>query len=199
MGLINQEILPQGFELVRDRIAEILIEEISDQVNLFYQTELECEIFVERATPVDKSELAVVNVLFAGGNLEQENIKDGSILYQYNVDIYTNSKTNFSNSADNRAAVKAHKLLGVCRSILKNPVYRTLAFAPGSLVSRVQVRQISINENNAQDANSTYMARLGVFVLLTEVVGLIEAQNIEGYNAVVKISNGERGYKYSSE
>lgn len=197
MALITEEIYSQAFELIRDRIAEILIEELEGQVINFYRDDLSCEIFVERNVPIDKTELSVINVSFAGGSLQQENIKDGMFQYTYNVDVYTNSKTNALNTADNRAAVKGQKLIGACRSILKNPVYKTLAFAPGEFVSRVSISQTSIADTRAQDANADYMGRLTVLINATEITSYINPRNIDGYTTVYKISDGNKGYKYT--
>ncbi len=199
MALITEEIYSQSFELIRDRIAEILIEELENQVTRFHLSEIYAEFFIERVVPIDKSEMSVINLSFAGGNLQSENIKDGTTPYTYNVDVYTNSKTNIEKHADNRAAVRCQKILGVCRSILKNPVYKTLAFIPGTIISGVSVSQISIADAKMQDANSAYMGRLSVIVKAIETTSYIIPNNIEGYSAKLKIEDGNTGYKYSSD
>ncbi len=201
MPLITAEISNQAFELIRDRIAEILLNELEAQVTNNYAPELETEVYIERRIPFDKTELdfSAVNVTFGGGELSSENIKDGSLSYRYYVDIFVNAKHTSTNSADKRSALRGQRMLGACRSILKNPVYRTLGFVAGDLVNGVSVRQIITNLEHSQDSANSYMARLVINIQAVEKTSYIGVRNIAGYTATLKLGDSDYGYKYSSD
>jgi hypothetical protein len=199
MAIIKEEIPQQSFELIRDRIGEILIEELTEQVESFYQEELLSDVYIERVIPIDKSELSVINVIFAGGKLNAENVKDGNLEYIYNVDVYTNSKSNANADSDKVSALKGQRMLGVCRAILRNSGYRTLGFTPGQVVTRVSIRDISVVENLKQDANSTYMGRLVVTVNAIERTSVLDGLDLQRSTTIYKIAETDKGYKFVKE
>lgn len=201
MALITATIPTQAFERIRNRIGEILIEELTNQVTVLSDSTLATDVYVERSVPFDKTEMPAINVNFAGGPLDSKNVKDGSNSYTYNIDVYASAKSSSTESGDSKAAFQCQRLLGACRSIILNPVYRTLGFATGAtgFVSRVSIRDISIFDPaaNKQDADNTYMGRLAVIVSCTEIESLIIPNNIEGYDAKIKVDSSNFGYKYT--
>jgi hypothetical protein len=199
MAIIKEEIPQQSFELIRDRIGEILIEELTEQVEKLYQEELLSDVYIERVIPIDKTELSVINVIFAGGKLNAENVKDGNLEYIYNVDVYTNSKSNANADSDKVSALKGQRMLGVCRAILRNSGYRTLGFTPGQVVTRVSIRDISVVENLKQDANSTYMGRLVVAVNAIERTSVLDGLDLQRSTTIYKIAETDKGYKFVKE
>jgi hypothetical protein len=201
MALITAPIPIQAFELIRNRIGEILIEELSNQVSVYSDQTLALNVYIERSVPLDKTELPAINVNFAGGPLDSKNIKDGSNSYAYNIDVYTSAKATDLQSGDEKSAIACQRIIGACRSIILNPVYKTLGFATGAnaFISRVTAREISVLDPAAgkQDADSTHMERLVIIVSCTEIESLIIPSNIDGYDARVTIDNGSFGYKYT--
>src|ERR1700747_1969948 len=96
MPLINVIIPSQSYEIIRDRIAVVLADELSGQAQLTYDTELEkTSITVEKINPEDKVIMSTINVSFSTGNYDGKDY--GSAVranpYQYNIDVYTSSKT----------------------------------------------------------------------------------------------------------
>ncbi len=199
MALLTQKIPEQNFELVRDRIAEILADEILAQSLIVPLTpELNAKVFVERFVPFDKTDIPCVNVVFANGNYDNQNTLTADGLYKYNIDVYAKAKSTTIEGGDKLASIKLHRLLGICRAILENPQYRTLAFAPPSL-QRVTVVDIAIEQpQNTQDGSSVIMGRLTFDVSVCEGTQLQSANNISGWETSVQMDETPQGYQFSN-
>ena len=197
MSKITNIIPAQNYELVRNRIAEILIDEISMQLILSGNYELDLTVDIENQSPNDKTELPLINVSLINGNYGNKSY-NGSITstYQYTVDCYTNSKTINTTKGIQISTFKCHKLLGVCRYILENPIYKTLGYNAG-FIQRVFISdlQIAASKNGNDDAFNTVMGRLTFNVVVTETVDLLKPTIASGYNTRIKIGNTNNGYQ----
>ncbi|MBC7486103.1 MAG: hypothetical protein H7282_05075 [Cytophagaceae bacterium] len=195
MSKIINPIPPQGFEIVRDRIADILIDELASQAVLCADPELNINVFLERFNTLDKSEFPAANIALATGAYDNENMKTVDGTYTYYVDFYSSSKTTTERS-DTLANKKLQKYLGKARAIFKNPVYKTLGFAP-PFISKVTVATLDINPPTpTNDADSSVEGRLSITVRLVETTELIEAVLIAGYETKIKIGETNKGYYY---
>lgn len=198
LSKISAPIPPSGFELIRDRLGVILFSELHNQVINNYAADLDVKVFVERSNPFDKSELAVINIttpLGVWGNKNQGSV-DGT--YTFWIDIETNAKTQGNNPGDVISALRAEKILGACRYILEDPLYKTLGFSP-PFISRVSCAKYEVGTTKEMaDAMNTVMARLTINVIANEKNSLIVPSLIEGYETSIKIENGEVGYFYES-
>jgi hypothetical protein len=197
MAQLTQVIGNQNFELVRDRIGAILLTEIEQQVYLGSDI-TEPEIFIERTVPFSaENEFPAINVQFAGGVYETKNVREAEGGYLYNIDIFTLGKNTSAITGDKLANIKLQRLMGVCRAILENPVYRTLSFAPPSL-SRVKVQELSIAAPQVQDGLHTAMGRIVYRVEVDEDVELKTAPLIVDALSTIKLESTDKGYKYIS-
>jgi hypothetical protein len=198
MVRINIEIPQQAFELVRERIGLILKEEISNQV-LYYRPDIDAAIWMERSTAFNDSELQEgpqVNVSMDRGSYDNKDVNgvDGS--YTYNIDVYAQSKTTSAAWGDYNANIIVQKLLGICRYILDNPVYKTLAFTP-PFIERVNVGEIRMATPGNLDADNVRMGRLTLNVRVAENEALLTANAIAGYESSVKLYETEKGYVFT--
>lgn len=192
--LINVIVPEQGFEIVRNRIGEILSDEFENQA-LNYNPDISAKIFVERTQHFDKTELSAVNVCLATGNYGNKH--QGSVVgtYQYNIDVYVSAKTKNDDKGDVLAAKKLQRLLGFCRYVLEDPYYKTLGFAPG-FIARVFAGGIAIAQPEDKDAANVMMGRLIMNVILTETNSLSTPKLIAGYETKVKLDETTQGYYY---
>lgn len=196
MSKINDTLLPEAFEFIRDRIAEILIDELANQ-NLNHGNYFaDVETFVERSIAFDKTELPCINVCVGNGGYSNQHQGQSQGDYIYFIDTHTNAKTDDDNSADKIAAIHAQRLAGLIRSILENPIYKTLGFVP-PYISRRYMEKFEIGAPKQNDAMKSQMIRQYFHVSVAETSKLIVPSMIAGYDTVVKINNTNMGYQYT--
>ncbi len=198
MPNITHVILSQGYEIVRDRVAIILTDEIERQAILSYDAYLDLvEVKVEQSNPVDKIEIPTINVSFASNSFSNKNAggsEDGLITIY--VDVYTSAKTSLSLvPGDKIASIRCQKLLGLCRYILSDPIYKTLGLLAPS-ISRVYSGEINIKQVAPDDAINQTMGRYTFYVLCNESNKLIVPNLIAGYQTTVNLDNTTLGYFY---
>tara|TARA_R110002167_G_scaffold110087_4_gene280339 strand:+ start:4553 stop:5161 length:609 start_codon:yes stop_codon:yes gene_type:complete len=198
MALLNLKIPEQNFEIVRDRLALILADEIAAQAAIAPLTpELDATVHLERFVPFSQVDMPCVNVVFASGSYDNQNAKTVDGLYKYNIDVYAKAKSTSTDGGDKLASIKLHSILGICRAILESPQYRTLGLAAPSL-QRVTVVDINVEEpKNTQDGSSVIMGRLTFDVSVCEGVQLQIANNIAGWETSVEMDETDTGYKFS--
>ncbi len=196
MAELKQEIQAQSFELIRDRIGAILADEIINQFTVITTNpDLNATVFVERFTAFDKSELPAINVLFSSADYLPATPVSDDGNYEFYVDVYTSGTASDGERGDKNSASKLHKLLGVCRSILRTPYYLTLGL-PG-IVGHTSVGTIQVMEpKNNQDATNTIWGRLVFKVKAIEGVELQETVVADGFITQVKLNLTDKGYLY---
>jgi len=196
MSRIIEVIQEQNYELVRDRIGEILIDELDHQALISYNPEIDATVYVEYKPAFDASQMPAVNVSLANGNYDNKDMAQVDGEYLYHIDAYARANSTQDNDGSSLATYRLHRLLGICRAILENPQYKTLGFEAPS-ISRVAVQSIDIQEPAKQDAYSTAMGRLIFMVKVVETVELITPRLIDGYDTQVKLGETDLGYIFS--
>lgn len=196
MPNITNVIPSQGFEVVRDRIAEILIDEIDRQAVLSYEAYLELvEVTTERSNQVDKVEVPTINVSFANDSFSNKSQGSEDGLCTYHIDVYTSAKSTVSGDGDRIATLRCQKLLGLCRYILADPIYKTLGLIAPS-ISRVYTGEINIRPIGPDDAQNQAMGRLTLYVVCNESNKFIIPNLIAGYQTSITLDNTTLGYFY---
>jgi hypothetical protein len=190
------QIIPQQFfETVRDRIADIIVDEIENQRVLTPSLGV-IGYYMERSVPFNHSEMPCINVSLATGNHDGKSAISSNKIYNYNIDCYHKAKSSYEDFGDSLASVNMQRLLGMCRAILENPVYRTLGFATPSL-KRVYVSAMQIADPNTMDSVSAIMGRLIFSVEVPEGMELAVPMLLAGYDTRIKMGDTDRGYYYS--
>lgn len=187
---------PQQFELIRDRIAQILAAEVSNQYALGL-TELQNinKVWIDRFVSFEPQELPAINVSLGTGDFDNESQRSSDGTYLYYIDVHVQAREADGQDADNRACILLDRILGVVRSILKYTGYRTLEFPPPS-ISRTTVTRFQKGLADNQDANTSKMARLEFVVRVPETVELNTAVPIGSMLTQVKLGNTDKGYRY---
>lgn len=197
MSLLTGIISPHAFEIIRDRIGEILADEIANQYTLTSDEDLNLgEVWIERFVPFDKEELPTINVSLASGAFSGQTQKHTDGVYTYFIDVYTKAKTSETDRGDVLATIRLHRLLGVCRAILENPQYKTLLFTAPFIFNR-HFESLSIAEPGTQDAVSSIQGRLTFSVKAIETNELITPILLGIHDTRVKLNLTDKGYFYS--
>jgi len=187
----------RAYELVRDRIFEILTEELPSQATLTGDANLNATIYLERSEPSSDEKMPMVNVSIAKGdyNLFTSLMQDGT--YIFHIECYTKAKTSDGERADSKSSILLQRLTGVIQAILSDSRYRTLGFAP-PFIEHVEVSDIAFGTpNNAQDASTVKLSRLTFLVRTPENVDPVDAELIDGYDTTVELDNTNSGYVFS--
>jgi len=197
MSKIIGAIGPAGFELVRDRIGAIILDELLNQATLTYEAEFEeMKIWIERATPFDKTELPAINVKLASGDYANKNRGSVDGTYIYNIDFHANSAKVGEDDGDKLASIKVQKLMRFVRAILEDPIYETLDFTRPS-VSRVGFTNLQIAQSSPkEDALNSIMSRMNFSVLINERTAPIVPIPVTEYKTHVKLYETEQGFYY---
>lgn len=196
-ALITVAIGKQGFEIVKDRIVEILTVELNNQ-KLIQEFEEDIEVFNERITPMDSSENLYFNVLLDSANYNNKNQTNNNGATIYFIDIYTSGKAgNQTGTSD--SIRRRDKFLGMCRYILSDTRYNTLGFDYG-LIAGTQVDSFStLDPSQKEDSSFTAFARLQFSVRILENQTLWDGVNLLISDTNVKLDETPKGYKYINE
>lgn len=196
MARILTPIQRQKYELIRDRIGEILADELIVQAIIEYDDNLNVDVFVERFIPFDKSEVPCINILLARGLYDNKSVVKSDGTYTYNIDHYVSCKSTEGSRGDSAAARQLQKLMGVSRAILEDPQYNTLGFTK-PYISHTEVREMNIGDPvNNQDGINMIMGRLTFVVRAPETVLALEPRLLDGYDTTVKLYNTDKGYLF---
>lgn len=198
MSKITHEIPQQSFEIVRDRIGFILTDELNTQFTTYSNPALDVQVFNERTVPFDKTDVGMVNVMYSQGSFDNIHQGHADHTATYYIDCYQRAKTTDTSRGDVDSMVKLQRLIGVCRAIIENPIYRTFDFEPPFIMHR-EISQIEIAQPGSMDSTNTRMGRLTLSVRMPETTKLLEAIPWAGSDTQVKLSLTEKGYQYIIE
>lgn len=199
MSKILPGIPRRAFELIRDRICEILADELPVQSIVEYDGSLDATVYCERFIPFDKTDIPCVNVLLAKGIYNNKAVVKADGTYTYNVDCYMSAKSSVGVQGDTVSAIKLQKLIGICCAILENPQYNTLGFAR-PFISHTEVSEIAIADpKNNQDAVNVMMGRISFVVRVPENVDALLPRLLVGFDTQVKLGLTEKGYVFSGD
>lgn len=192
---IDYVIPEQAFEIVKERIAVILTEELAEQANLAGVAA--APIFVDRIARIDDSEVPCLNVTMERDDFDNQDVKSARGTVVYNVDIFIGAEATKTKRGDTIAHAGLDRVAGMVRYILQHSKYYTLGFAPG-FVHRRQVQNIQIaRPEQYTDAHNIAMGRVQLMVQMVETEGVSEGVLIKGYESSVKIAETEQGYKFT--
>lgn len=197
MGRITEPIQPQAFEIIRDRIFEIIADELYQQAAINYDDELDANVYLERAVPVNQSECPAVNIYLTQGSYLDESKNTARGEYTYAVDIYTKASSVAGTRGDLIASERMGRIMGAIRAIIMDHNYITLQFAR-PFIENVRVEGFSIaNPSETKDAANMILGRLLIKVRATQSVQNYPPTTLDGYDTQVQISESAQGYLYS--
>lgn len=196
MSLITTIIPQSAVEILINRIGSILVDELSNQFLLTNDPLFKAVTYMERVTPYQPEEGPTLNVFLERGEYSQQHQGQTNAEYRIIIEAFSNAKAN-GNTKDTRADLlsmnKLKKLLLVCRYILEDPLYKTLAFSPGFIMWR-HVENIWFQPETKQDADTSRLGRLTYVVKVPEVNQLIAPLTLAQSLTGVKLEETEFGY-----
>lgn len=197
MAKITTKIPKQPVELVRNRVAEILLDELDNQFQIQYDPDYDVFVDIESQNPyVDKVDLPLVSVSVLKGTYGNKNQGQQDGKYQLAVEVFTSSPTTGTQKGDQRATFWLHKLMAACRYILEDPIYKWLGYNPNAFIIRTFVSDFIIYESKKDDAACTIGGRLIFNFEVVESNQLIVPQLADGYLTKAQLYLTAQGYKW---
>lgn len=202
---ILQELIPDRlYEQLRDRIAEILIDEIQGQIDLGHSVQLS-KLYVERTTPIDKLKVPCIVVSMSDGQYDNRDMVSVDGNYTFFIDAYTKSKATADDDGDTLAAKKVHKLIGVCQSILTSSLYDNLGF-DRPFISESWVETIAFGpvdpanrQSTISDSQMHFMGRLQFKVRVQETSENAVPEVLYEFQTQVKVDGSSQGYIFTGQ
>jgi hypothetical protein len=198
MQLVNYKIEPQNYELILERVGQILTLEFENQFIQFYNSICsDVAVYIEHFDPTNFTEMSIVSLSIDKGTYDNRHAGYVRGTYIYNIDLYTNSKSIGDDRGDKLSAVINHRIAGIIRAILENPIYKTLGFEPGS-VGNLRVNSIEwgkIMKSN-QDARNIYMSRIQLEFQAQETTPLLTGVPLLSMITKIKLENSDNGLQF---
>lgn len=191
MASIITELIPdQPFQIIQNRIAEILIEEITAQHQI-QSLESSFAFFVERISPYDVSEDVVITIACR----EQDNMEYTQRTSQgdnmYFIDIFCGGIESDDRSMSEDVRLKLFKYVGIVKYILNSGKYPTLGF-PKGLIGNKHVKKVTFDTDYSNwgnhsnyDASGIRFCRIIYMVRALEETQLWQGIPLQGNDSVV--------------
>jgi len=181
-----------NFELVRDRVAQIIYNEITEQLNKaislpypeyeaflnsFYDTNevtntKELSLFADRFIKPTWDELNIINIVLINEDLDPgEHISRQMAAVRLKIDVFCGKNADNESLGDTKSAHDCQKMLGILRAIIMHTNYIRLDFAPGFIQRRwahgwnIQQPDELENRNNS---NNIISGSLNISVNISE-------------------------------
>jgi len=202
MAEINEILTARKFELIRDRIAEIIADELLNQSVLNNDPQMNAKVWLERLVPMSQQELPAVNVFAADGKFDRFTTESQTGEYIFAIDVFTRGATEGSTAeqrGDLISTKRMMRLVGVIQAILSHWKFCKLAFT-GNFIDRVEVQSIKLMEPvKAADNSNVAKGRILLMVKAEETIAPFDPQLIAGYDTTVMLHETQMGYVFSGD
>lgn len=189
-NLITELIPDQPFEIIQNKIAEILLEEITAQ-HLLQELDSDFKIFVERISPYDTSEDVVITIACREQDNQEYTPRNSQAQNMYFIDIFTGGIESGEESMSENVRRKLFKYVGIVKYILNSGKYPTLGFAPG-LIGNKHVKKVTFDTDYSNwgnhsnyDGSGIRFCRIIFLVTALESTELWSGIPLQGNDSVV--------------
>lgn len=200
MAIITEVIPRQGFEIVQNRIGEILLTELTNQ-KVLQGFDSQFEVFLERQEPFDRSEDVMIGVMLAGAEYKGFTTKDQQGDTTYIIDVFASGAGTSTMQPSLVARDKAFMYVGMIRYILSSSKYLTLGLPPGLIGGKYfESFKFDIDFSNFGN-HSNYDARYIRFARLVFSVRIQENQEmwtgipLFGNDTLITLDSTNKGFQ----
>ena len=191
MASIITELIPdQPFQIIQNRIGEILLEEITAQHTL-QNLDSSFAFFVERISPYDVSEDVVITIACREQDNQEYTQQSSQGQNMYFVDIFCGGIENGNQSISENVRLKLFKYVGIVKYILNSGKYPTLGL-PRGLIGNRHVKKVTFDTDYSNwgnhsnyDGSGIRFCRIIYLVTAREETQLWEGIPLQGNDSVV--------------
>jgi len=202
MAQITETLTPRKFEIIRDRVAEILADELLNQSALNADPNLAADVYLERLVPFSQDELPVVNVFVADGKFDRFTIDSQTGEHIIAIDVFDRGSTEGESKEDRGDLISTRKMtriVGVIQAVFSHWKYLKLGFAE-NFIDRVEIQSYKLMEPiSAADGSNVSKGRILLMVKAEECLAAPVPNLIDGYDTAVKLHETEFGYVFSGD
>ncbi len=201
MAILDEQIPVQGFEIVANRIGEILTQEIANQQTLqnFDET---VEVFLERMEPFTKEQDVMITVAYRQSDPEGNTQVDYQGNEMYFIDLFVTGNGKDGILPSIVAKNKLFRYLGLIRYILSSAKLPTLGLPPGLIGGRY-IKRITLDTDYSNFGNhSNYdwayirFARIIFTVRVQENTKAWEGIPLLGNDSQIHLENTDQGLQF---
>ena len=200
---IDGEITDQKYELIRDRIAEIINAELvvqkaaaTDPITI--EVLEEYFIFAEGFRARNDSEMPAISI--SNGNMDFDNVHPTSArnAITFYLDFFGREFSNQNETGDKKSAIHIQKFIGLVRAILSNPSWIRLGFdtAPFFINSCMVKTVRRMDEVNGRDAGDIVMYRMLFEVVAIEDTATLDSIVMGEHRTDIQFEDTALGYQY---
>lgn len=191
MASIITELIPdQPFQLIQNRIGEMLLEEITAQHEL-QELDSSFAFFIERISPYDVSEDVVITIACREQDNQEYTQQSSLGQNMYFIDIFCGGIENGNQSMSENVRLKLFKYVGIVKYILNSGKYPTLGL-PRGLIGNKHVKKVTFDTDYSNwgnhsnyDGSGIRFCRIIYLVTAREETQLWEGITLQGNDSVV--------------
>lgn len=195
MARINYAITDDYFEIIRDKIAEILLDELPNQATLLNNPDLNfTQIWKERTTNFNLNELPALNLSTSEVGYNDKFPGERYTTPVYFIDIYVSKIHEQNNNADQLSMDAGWRIARVIQGVLDHDEYKDLTIAP--FVRHAEVRVTRAGEADSDGGGKVSIIRVEYMVDTYSSQGALDPEQILGSDTTVRLNDTEKGYFY---
>jgi len=202
---ISGEIANQRYELVRDRIAEIINAELvvqkaaaTDPITI--EVLEEYFIFAEGFRAVNDSQMPAITISNCNMDFDNPHPTSSRNSITFYLDFFGREFSNQNDRGDKKTAVHLQRFIGIVRAILANPSWIRLGFdltLGDVFVNSAHVRTVRrMDEVNTRDAGDVVMYRMLFEVVVIEDTATLDSIVLGEHLTDIQFEDTAFGYQY---
>lgn len=189
-NLITELIPDQPYEIIQNRIGEILLEEITAQ-HALQNLDSDFKFFIERIKPYGEQEDVVITLACREQDNQEYTQQSSQGQNIYFIDIYAGGIETGDETASENVRRKLFKYVGIVKYILNSGKYPTLGF-PRGLIGNKHVKKVTFDTDYSNwgnhsnyDASNIRFCRILFLVTAREETELWQGIPLQGNDSVV--------------
>lgn len=198
MWVIEETIQPRSWISVRDRIGQIIKDNLFYQYSVNYIDWLDCDVFVERWAPITTEETTlrpVICVSVESITPTNETLIDSDQLVTFNIMTHTSEPATPGKGSDENSSFSNQDISSVIHGIFSHPKLIKLGF-PAPFIMRRRVSDIKFGKVDRKESYGLIVSIITLEVLFSQNEPVETGVPIAGYVTSMKMKDTNRGYKF---
>ncbi len=195
MAQINEIVGKDYFQLCRDNIATIFLDELPNQATLQANQDLSfSKIWCDRKRPFNSSEIPAINLSIESVNYGPKNSGQREANLIFTIDVYDSKVSTIDGDADELLSESTWQIARTIQYILDNPIYATLGLSP--YVMHTEIQSIEGGQVGETEDNRCSILRIKFAVKTMSILQGATPIPYSQLATVSKLAQTEQGFIY---